>query len=74
MAERLYTISGQRQVRGLDGTNNLVDMYEISYTGPGAITGSVRIPISLADPAYVDARIRDALNRQLQIAQLGQPT
>lgn len=69
---RLYTITSQRQVQGLDAGRNLVDFFEVHYDGPNGITGSVRVEKRTADPETVDELIRRQLDTQLQIAQLGE--
>lgn len=69
---RLYTITSQRQVQGLDAGRNLVDFYEVHYDGPNGITGSIRVEKRTASPELVDELIRRALDTQLNIAQLGE--
>jgi hypothetical protein len=69
---RLYTITSQRQVQGLDAGRNLVDFYEVHYDGPNGITGSIRVEKRTASPELVDELIRRALGTQLDIAQLGE--
>lgn len=72
MADRLYTILGQTQVRDFDERANVVDMYEISYEGPNHIRGYLRIPVRDATPDSVDAAIRRRLANQLAIHELGE--
>lgn len=69
---RIYTITSQRQVQGLDAGRNLVDFYEVHYDGPNGITGSVRVEKRTASPELVDTLIKQALGTQLGIGQLGE--
>lgn len=69
---RLYTITAQRQVAGLDAGRNMVDFFEVHYDGPNGITGTVRVEKRTATPELVDELIRRQLDTQLQIAQLGE--
>lgn len=69
---RLYTITSQRQVQGLDAGRNLVDFYEVHYDGPNGITGSIRVEKRTANAELVDTLIRQALATQLDIGQLGE--
>lgn len=71
MADRLYTIEFQNQVRALVG-NQLTDMYEIHYAGPNGIKGWVRVPVATATEDQVDTLIRRQLDDQLRIAALGE--
>lgn len=66
---RLYTITGQLQVRGLVN-GQLRDLYEIHYAGPNAIEGWVRVPVG-STPDVVDQTIRARLDEQLGYGQLG---
>jgi hypothetical protein len=70
MADRLYTVDFQNQVRALVG-NQLTDMYEIHYSGPNGIKGWVRIPVATATREQVDTLIQRQLDDQLGIAGLG---
>lgn len=68
---RLYSITSQRQVQGLDASRQLVDFYEVGYDGPNQISGSVRIPVRGATPDAIDRLIRQQLETQLAVGQLG---
>ncbi len=70
MAQRVYTPTLQRQVRGFENGQS-VELYEIHYDGPNGVSGWIRVPVRSATPELVDTLIRRQLDTQLAISQLG---
>ncbi len=72
MADRYYTILGQRPTTDIDVLGNVVEVVEITYQGPGGIHDRVKIPEANYTPQNVDAVIRARLAARLEVARLGE--
>ncbi len=72
MADRHYTVLGQRPTTDVDILGNVVEVIEVTYQGPGGITDRVKIPEANYIPQNVDAVIRARLATRLEVARLGE--
>lgn len=71
MADRDYTITSQRQDRGFNAANQVVDVVEVSWQGPNGITGSITVPKVEFSAERVDQLVRADLATHLAVANLG---